>query len=527
MTSHSEGGCSRRDVRRAVAGPVPGVPDITRAWRRYRALVRACALALVVLAGSAALLHAQAGRVSGTTYLQAVDLRPLVEDSVPVAQAVGTGPYRQLADGRLVRCAEGDPFCYFRRSGGRVLGTPLVQDLRGTAWGVGEGISAQAHLRVRSALGRRDLLWPRAGDEFDALEAWVQLDRERWRLRLGRQWTANGLGFYNFDGGTLALRRGGARLEAFGGASLVAGLNESVVGGILGEIDDLPPDDRGWVLGGRLSTALGERGALSGTYQRVIRADRAALYSERVALDGSLRWLGSTIDAEWVHDLVGREVNDARLRISRALPARFGGTLEVRRHRPFFESWTIWGAFSPVAFDEARATLAWRDRLDRIAIDARAGWRQYDETSAGLSTPALRTDGWRAGIGAEWQPRAALLWYGDYDIDIGFGASRSDATVGGRWMPDDDRFVGAAVTTLQNIYEFRVGTGRVLGVMVEGGTRVVRDARLVLDAGVYVHDQSRGAQGTDWSQRRVSARLEWTLGRDPGELAPPLERRAP
>jgi hypothetical protein len=266
---------------------------------------------------------------------------------------------------------------------------------------------------------------------------------------------------------------------------------------------------------------------MAGTYQRVIRTDRASLYSERIAADLSLRAFGTSIDAGWIHDLVSGEVNDARLRLARPLARRLDGALEVRRHRPFFETWTIWGAFSPVAFDEVRGVLGWRHASGTLGVDGRAGYRQYDDANAGLETPALRTDGWRAGIGAEWAMRESLLWYGDYDVDIGFGASQSDVTLGGRWTPNDHRFVGAAVTALTNIFEFRVGTGRVYGLRLEAGTRVRGDARLVLDGAFYAHRLTRSAPSTDWSQRRLGLRLEWTVGRDPGEAATARSRSAP
>jgi hypothetical protein len=105
--------------------------------------------------------------------------------------------------------------------------------------------------------------------------------------------------------------------------------------------------------------------------------------------------------------------------------------------------------------------------------------------------------------------------YADYDIDIGFGASRSDVVAGARWMPDEYRWLGIAASGLQHIYEFRVGTGRVNGVRLEGGTRIAADARIVADAALYAHRQSGGGS-PDWSQRRFSVRLEWTVGRDPG-----------
>jgi hypothetical protein len=481
------------------------------------------ALGATLLAVSAA---AQSVRVHGVTVVQSVDLRPMVDDSVPISQATGTGPYRSLPDGRLVRCIDGEAFCRFRRSGERVAATPLTQDLRAAAWGFGRGLSLHGHVRARSTLGGDDFLWPRARDEFDAIEAYMQYDRDQLRVRLGRQWAANGLGLYNYDGAALTLRRGYAQLQGFGGVSLVAGLNETHTGPILGDIDDLPPEERGYLIGVRGSTRLGGRAALGATYQRIIMANRAGLYSERVAGNVSVRALGAAWEGGYVYDFVSGETNDAHLRVARTFPQRITASVTARRHRPFFESWTIWGAFSPVAFDEVRGNLGWRDPDDRLTLSARGGWRSYAETNAGLQSIPLRTDGWRAGAGAEWTPLTQWLLYGDYDVDIGFGAARSDATAGARWTPNEQTFVGGALSLLENIYEFKVGTGRVLGARVEGGVRLGREVRAIVDAGWYAHGLTNNAATTDWSQRRLSARLEWTVGRDPGELATPVRSAA-
>jgi len=463
------------------------------------------------IAMGASLAQAQSVRVSGVTSMQAVDLRPLVDDSVPIGLAIGDGPYRTLADGRVVRC-DGIAWCRFRSSGTRVTATPLVQDLRASAWGLGQGISLHTHVRLRDALGSDQFEWPRADDAFDALEAYLQVDRPRLRARVGRQWVMGGLGVYNYDGASLQLRRGRSRVEAFAGRSLVEGLNDPVGGEVLKEIDDLPPDDHGRLYGLTVATTFAGRGAAAATWQRVIREDRAALYSERAAIDASWLLAGFNLDGAFAYDLSGQLVNEARLRASRQLPGRLTASLEARRHRPFFEAWTIWGAFSPVAFDEGRATLGWHSADGRLTMDVRGARRTYGETDQGLESMPLRGDGWRAGAGAAWARGEHWLWYADYDIDIDYGASRSDVAGGARWMPDENRYLGVSLSGLQNIYEFRVGTGRVTGVHVEGATRVAGDARLVMDGALYSHHLTNGAYTPDWSQRRFSVRLEWALG---------------
>src|SRR5688572_7019792 len=166
-----------------------------------------------MLALAAVSAGAQDVRVIGVTSAQAVDLRPLVDDSVPISEASGSGPYRTLADGTVVRCIDGEAYCRFRSSGQRAMAAPLVQDLSAVVWGLGEGISAFTHLRLRGSFGSQTLEWPRANDAFDALEAWIEIDRRLFRARLGRQFVSGGLGVYNYDGASIALKRERAQLE--------------------------------------------------------------------------------------------------------------------------------------------------------------------------------------------------------------------------------------------------------------------------------------------------------------------------
>ena len=458
---------------------------------------------------------AQGVRVTGITAMQAVDLRPLVEDSVPIEQTSGSGPYRTGPDGQVVRCIPGEPYCRFRSSGSRVMAAPLFQDLYVAGWGLGQGISVQAHARLRGSLGG-DYEWPRSDDAFDLVEGYAQYERGSFQGRLGRQWATGGLGTYNYDGASLVLRRGRAQVEAFGGRSLVAGLNEPLTSDEFAATGDLPPDEDGWLLGFAGRSPIGSHGAVGATWQRVIRTDRAALYSDRIAADASWRAFGGSADVAFAWDLSAQEVNDARLVLSRPLPRGFGVSVTTLRHRPYFESWTIWGAFSPVAFDELRSEVSWRTPNGVVGVDARGAYRWYGETNAGLESSPLTSDGWRAGIGAEWMPRQDWLVHGDYDVDIGFGASRTDIVAGARWMPDESRWLGVAASGLQHIYEFRVGTGRIVGLRAEGGTRITGDLRLAADAAIYSHHLTNGAPSPDWSQRRFTLRFDWTVGRDPG-----------
>jgi hypothetical protein len=169
-------------------------------------------------------------------------------------------------------------------------------------------------------------------------------------------------------------------------------------------------------------------------YQREIRTDRAGLYSERVAADAELR-IGrfGAMSAEVEADLAAAEVNQARLRVQHPVWRGVVLSAEARRYRPFFEMWTIWGAFAPVGFSEGNVGALWDGAGERLSIQLRGGWRRYDETTAGVSFLRLREDGWRVGGDATWRAHERWTVHGGYRAEIGFGAARTDGDVGLRW----------------------------------------------------------------------------------------------
>ncbi len=510
MNRNAAGGSAR-----GLAGGIPAVLRVV--FGPAEASTAAIFIALVTVLSLPRVIGAQSIRITGSTWIQSIDLRPLREDSVRIADAIGDGIYRTTAAGQLVRCVESQPYCRFNTSGARSTTTPLLQDLSIAAWGLGEGVSFHAQGRARSSLGGNVALWPRSGDRFDLIDAYVELDRSRLRARLGRLWALNGLGAYSFDGASVLLRRGSASLEGYGGRALVQGLNEGYTSAAIGAIEDIPPDDPGDLIGARLRLRPNAVSALSGVYQRVVRRDRAGLYSERASLDATTRLWQVTLDGREAYDIATNTVNEAQLRLTHRLSSRIDGTLEGRRRRPFFELWTIWGAFAPVGFDEGRADLTWRSRREGVQWGVHGAYRTYDEAFAGTTSFPLRSDGWRAGSSVTWLASDKVVASASYDVDIGFGSSRSDGSVGMRWTPRDGMYVGATGSAFQTIYEFRVGTGRVIGAAIDGGARLTNDLRVAADAGVYHHRLTSGAPGTDWSQRRASIRLEWVVGSDPGQ----------
>ena len=459
-------------------------------------------------------LGAQGLRISGVTTMQLIELRPFVIDSAPASSFGGTGEWRTTPEGVPVVCPATSSFCQFERSGDLVRAAPLLQDLTIAGWGLMQGLSVHADLRARTQVGDNSaFVFPRFDDHFDVLDAYAQLDRSAWQARLGRQWITSGLGAYDFDGANALVRRSAFALEGWAGRALVAGLAEPYTSAELAAADNLPPSRNGYVFGARGRFRPDALTAAALTYQRTLIADRSGLYSERAALDASDRRLGAALDLALTYDLATNAFNEARFRVGTPGTRALDASAEVRHSRPFFELWTIWGAFAPIGFDEGRATIDWRPRSAPMTVALRGAYRKYAQTNAGFT---LRTNGWRAGGDISWFSTSTFVASGSYDVDIGSGAANTDIRGGLRWIPSSALTVGAQGVVTQNIYEFRVGTGRIYGLIVDASALVAPDVRLVVDAGLYRHSLTNGAVGPDWTQQRAAVRLEWTLGRDPG-----------
>ncbi|MEP6621690.1 MAG: hypothetical protein ABJE47_20345 [bacterium] len=468
---------------------------------------------LLVLALPASLC-AQGYRITGVSTLQFIELRQLVLDTVLASSVPGFAAWRNTVDGVPASCVVGAVFCTVEGSGSRINAAPVLQDLTLAAWGWSEGLSVHANVRVRSQIGATDpLLFPRANDHLDAIDAYAELDRATWRARLGRQWSTGALGAYAFDGVNGLWRHDHLSAEGWSGRALLGGLNDPYTSAQLAAVDNLPPQQDGYLFGGTVRYRPDPLSAAAFTYQRILTADRTGLYAERAAFNASTRRYAATVDAGFNFDVAAAEFDEARVRVGTNWDRPVVFSVEARHSRPYFELWTIWGAFSPVGFDESRVSADWAPRGAPWALTARGAYRTYAETNTGIS---LRTNGWRAGGDASWQNSGRLSALASYDVDIGSGASSTDAHVGGRWLASPDLSLGGTASVTQSIYEFRVGTGRIYGAAADGSYRLSADIRIAADVGLYQHTLTNGAPGPDWTQRRAAMRIEWTMGRDPG-----------
>ena len=476
---------------------------------------------LVALASSSGLT--QTVLASGSSSVRYIEVRPFVRDSVPEDSTAGAGLMRQLPDGRVVRCIPGEAWCRDVRPGTPVSTVPVIHDLALSAFGLGRGIQLYSQVRVRSAYGSDPGLWPQGDDQFEVMSLYGEIEREKVRIRAGRQWKVSGLGYYNFDGLAVALRPSQTTwVEVYGGRSLVRGLNEPRASGALESIEDLSLPDAGVLVGLHALYRPAPRLALSAAYQLDIRGDRAAAYSELVIADGVLRIGRGSVESVVELDLAGKALNQARVTLRSPPIGRATVFAEARRYNPYFELWTIWGAFSPVGFDEARTGVTWASTDSRLLGRVEASWRRYGDAETD-APDAYRTTGWSAGAGGTWTPSRPWTVDAFYRLESNFGASRWEGQASIRRALAGTGSLALQAVAFQRLYEFRLDNSTVAGLGGEAFYPIGERARVFASAMTY-RQHGGDPSVMDWNQLRASVRLEWALGNDPGSLPPGVTR---
>lgn len=442
-----------------------------------------------------------------------LEARPLVRDSLPDADVPGTGLRRRLADGTVVTCAQAD-FCRWFRADDVDQIIVTTQELLATGWTGVQGLSTRIHLRGRYG---SDEFWPQSTEEFEVVSAYAEYDRSDYRIRAGRLFRTDGLGYYNFDGASF-LWRGSSPLwaEVYGGWSLARGLNFPRSGDLVSRADPLAPDVRGLIFGVEAGGRLGRIGSGRVTYQREIRTDRLALITDRLAFDARAFLNRTVVELSGEYDWAYNQLNELRLRVNTPVVSRLEVVAEARHHSPFFELWTIWGAFSPVGFNEGRLTLAWSEPDLGLGVQGGGAYRDYDEANAGPANSTIRDDGWRAFANANWRGGP---WFaaGGYQAEAGFGAARfgGDLRVG-RYFSEES-YVALRGSRTQTFGEFRLNEQVVSGVGIDGAVRI-GEFSLNAGAAVYQIDARERPVDGEWTQARVYSSLSYRFGTEPGAV---------
>ena len=223
------------------------------------------------------------------------------------------------------------------------------------------------------------------------------------------------------------------------------------------------------------------------------------------------------MDLEVKYDLASQNTNLARLAVAAPLGSGLRASGELRKYTPYFDLWTIWGAFSPVGYDEARGRLDWMSPQGRFSARAYGSYRQYGDTNTG-TLPAgqeITDDGWRIAAGGRYAISDDLFFDGEYRHDVGYGSSRSGGDASLQKTFGRGKYLGIKGTAFESFSEFQVGSGRVIGGGLQGamplGAATVQGSAML-----YKHQQSDRPRIMDLNQARLNLIVEIPIGSDPG-----------
>lgn len=490
---------------------------------------RPAALSIVLSVLVSTAVSAQGYRLRLDTRFQTVAFRGVTPDSIASGSAVigSTGGF-ETPDGFAVTCAAGASFCRYFRPGPRLTSVPLVSSADLTVWGLGiRGLSVRGNARWGVDLDEGDL-WPGTQPALQLLEGYAEYSIPSITGRLGRQHIPGRLGWTGIDGALLALRlpKQGLELTGYGGWGLARGIDIPINSPALNPLDDFQLSDRHLTAGAMLG--LRSRPVdLRAEYRREVDPSVDFFVSERAAVTAVLRPVEHVVltgGAEYDLAQGWWGTSDLSLQYT---DARFQADAGVRRYRPYFELWTIWGAFSPVPHTSIHGSVGFSPiRVLRIRGGGERYW--FSESGAETALASFEDRGWRTWAAATALVSSALTLDAGYRAEFGPGAS--SRTWDGRvtWAPTTRLTLAAFGSTFTRPLELRFDDAKVQAAGIDAGLRASDRLQLALTAAQYFEDRRRPDAGAfDWNQFRLHARVTWVFGSDADHLRlPPAIRGA-
>lgn len=474
---------------------------------------RGTALVLGLAIAGAAEGRAQGYQLRLDSRYQAVSFRGLAFDSIPVAAAVVDGAGFRSADGFAVDCSTGTGFCYYFRPGSTRRGHPVSSAADLTVWGFGvAGLTLHAAGRAATDLAT-GAVWPGSTPDLLLHEAYLEYASPRWTGRLGRQPLIGRLGYQGFDGarGTVRVAALGIEVGGYGGFGLARAVGLPVTSPVLDPLDDFQPRDRQLIVG----ADLGWRRPgvdVRAEYRREVDPTPDYLVSERAAASAEVRVtsylaLSGGAEYDFANGWWGSGEVAAQLR-GRA--AYF--TAEARRYRPFFDLWTIWGAFSPVPYRAVRGSGGLQP-TNGLWLKASGERYWFDEAAAETPLVSAEDRGWRASGSASYAIDPRLTVELGIRGEYGPGASSRGIDGSATFQPSDNIILNLQAGALERPLEFRYSDARARWLQAGGDIRVTPRLRLVTDLTAVDERRERpDAAAFDLDQIRLSTRLVIDIG---------------
>ncbi len=491
-------------------------------------MCRLAAGALVVLC--VAPLGAQSWQLRLGANVQRVSYRAVVADSVLSAEtAPGTNGGPVSPDGFAVSCFTAAEYCYFFRPGSEQSGVPTSGSFDLSMWGFGvPGLRVRANGRVLTDL-TGDRLWPGTSPATRLLEGYAEYMNEALTVRLGRvldegRLGNSGLGAVDGIRASWRFDDPGIEVGGYGGWGLARGTILAVTSPAVNPLLDFQPRNRQQVFG---AFAAGHFGMVDATleYRREIDPETDYFVAERAGGSVALSPLpGLRLVSGMDYDLAQGHLGSGEATLRYAQPgiiATFGG----RFYRPFFDLWTVWGAFSPAPYRGVHGSLS-IDVTPWLQLRGRGEWFRYDDTETSTPNVSIKDEGRRLGFTAMTRPRSDVTVEGSAHAEFVPGASTRGVDGRVSWQAREALRLQLEGGTLERPLELRFQDAglRWLGAAVDYAPTATWRLGVTVDR--YWESRDRpDAAGFDWNQWRVGARISLLLRSEPDVWTLPPARR--
>jgi hypothetical protein len=472
----------------------------------------------------AAPLAAQGYRIRLDSRIQGVSWRGVTSGTIPRSEAVPqpNGGFLTPA-GHAALC--GDAFCTWFAPGPTLRGVPWVTQADLVLWGMGlTGLSLRANARWATDLSD-EATWPGTEPELQLVEGYLEYARGSLQARAGRQFLTGRLGAYGLDGARAAWRAAELGLDVAGylGWGLARGSVLPVTDPALNPLNDFQPRNRQVAAGLDGGISLGWLEARA-EYRREVDPSVDYFVSERAATSLALRpHRRLTVTAGGEYDLAFGQVGSADATVT-WVGSRYSLNAGARRYRPFFDLWTIWGAFSPVPYHAVHGS---GDLRPIASLTLRARAERYWFADAEVELPAaaapLEDRGWRFEWSATWGPTPAWTVDGGYQAEFGPGASARGFHGRVTWLPLAALSLSAHAARLTRPLELRYNDSELTAYGLDAEYRPDARWRFGVQASRWKESRDRPDAGAlDWSQFRLTGRISLLFGSSADRIRPTL-----
>ena len=470
-------------------------------------------LALAVL--GAAPLTAQSWRLRFDAAAQRVAIRAISPDSITEAE-VQTGPTGGPVspDGFAVTCFN-NGFCQFYRPGSVRRGMPAMASTDLTMWGLGvPGLRVRVHARLNTDLAGEQA-WAGTTPRLLLTEGFAEYIRDGLTVQGGRlldQGRLGNAGLGVIDGARAALRldRLPLDLSLYGGWGMARGTVLPVTSPAVNPLLDYNPGVRQIVAGGSIGARLRDVDAMI-EYRREIDPLTNYMVAERAGVSTQLRpFKRLSLVAGADYDVALAQLGTAEATLAYSAP-RLWATVGARHYRPYFDLWTVWGAFSPVPYRGVNGSLA-VGVVKNLQLRGRGEWFRYEPTEASTPQVNAKESGWRAGVEATLTPRPQWVVTGGAHTERLPGASSVGVDARVSWHPRDPITLSIEGGSLQRPLEFRFQDAGLTWFGAAASYHVAERWQLGATVDRYWESRDRlDAAAFDWNQWRLGLRASMTL----------------